>query len=68
MATLSIKTLCSSCTHMVLNGVACDWQPEECPFLEKKPVTTKATPTSACNYSQLVLEASGEFDAIRSNN
>jgi len=68
MDTISAKVLCANCAHLIVNGVACDWQPDACPFLAKNRIKENKSSTSTGNYSLLVLEASGEYDAIRSNN
>lgn len=60
------ERLCSGCTHLVLKGVACDWRPGECPYLqaekrENRPSTGKAVYIS-------MLAANDEFDAVKSVN
>lgn len=58
------ERLCAGCAHLVLKGVACDWRPGECPYLQAQ----KKTETHASSRAVYInaFAANDEFDAIRS--
>lgn len=57
---------CSECPHQILNGIACDWQPHECPFqIEKKRHRKQSRTEAFVISSQLIAD---DFDAVRSSN
>ncbi|MES9846173.1 MAG: hypothetical protein ABW162_11705 [Candidatus Sedimenticola sp. PURPLELP] len=64
MDTARTENTCTRCRHLVLTGVACDWQPETCPYAQ---ASHQAANNSQHSHSR-VLAAAGEYDAIKSNN
>ena len=57
---------CSECPHLLINGIACDWQPHECPIQIQKKQRQKTAKTKAFFLSsQLIAD---DFDAVRSSN
>jgi hypothetical protein len=57
---------CNECSHQILNGIACDWQPNECPFQAKKKSYRKQSRTEAFFISSSLI--ADDFDAVRSSN
>jgi hypothetical protein len=57
---------CSECPHQILNGIACDWQPHECPIQIEKQRRQKQSRTEAFFISNSLI--AGDFDAVRSSN
>jgi len=57
---------CSNCPHQVLNGIACDWQPFECPIQREKKSRQKPASTEAFFISSALI--ADDFDAVRSVN
>lgn len=57
---------CSECPHQILNGIACDWQPHECPIQIEKMRSRKQSRTEAFFISSSLI--AGDFDAVRSSN
>jgi len=57
---------CSDCPHQILNGIACDWQPHECPIQRDKKNRQKHSTTEAFLISSALIV--DDFDAVRSIN
>lgn len=57
---------CSNCPHQILNGIACDWQPHECPIQREKKSRQKPSRTEAFFISSALIV--DDFDAVRSIN
>jgi hypothetical protein len=58
---------CKECPHLVVSGIACDWQPHECPIKKEKIQRQKAIVTSRAFLLTNLLIAD-DFDAIRGSN
>jgi|GEM_PF-1549054 len=57
---------CGECPHQILNGIACDWQPHECPIqMRKRQRRRQADTVTVALSSRLIAD---EFDAVRSSN
>lgn len=66
MAQIIIEDCCATCGHQVVLGVACDWQPDICPFHKKTAKRQQsATLFHPVPKKPVVAE---EYDAILSNN
>ncbi|MES9844193.1 MAG: hypothetical protein ABW131_06040 [Candidatus Sedimenticola sp. 6PFRAG5] len=57
--------LCASCGHEVVAGVACDWQPQSCPFLKAERLQNLETPSLHLREITVACAQPGEFDAVR---
>ncbi|PUB87501.1 MAG: hypothetical protein DBP01_12875 [gamma proteobacterium symbiont of Ctena orbiculata] len=57
---------CRECPHQIINGIACDWQPHECPIQIEKRQNRKASKTKAFFLTSLLI--ADDFDAVRSSN
>ncbi|MCM8854147.1 MAG: hypothetical protein LC541_00080 [Candidatus Thiodiazotropha sp.] len=57
---------CSECPHLVISGIACDWQPHECPIQMEKKQRQQASRTKAFFLTNLLI--ADDFDAVRSSN
>ncbi len=57
---------CKECPHLVVSGIACDWQPHECPIHKEKTQHRKGASTKAFFLSNLMI--ADDFDAVRSSN
>lgn len=62
-----LEDFCPSCIHELVHGVACDWQPGECPYtqLARKQAYQH---TSEHAFQGEWLAVRGEYDAVRSEN
>ncbi len=55
-------SICTTCPHQVIAGVACDWRPaDECPFMMSQKGNTKIA-----QGSQVPFAIASETDAVRS--
>ncbi len=57
---------CRECPHQIINGIACDWQPHECPIQIEKRQRRKVSKTKAFFLTNLLI--ADDFDAVRSSN
>jgi hypothetical protein len=57
---------CRECSHQIINGIACDWQPGECPIQIEKRQHKKASKAKAFFLTNLLI--ADDFDAVRSSN
>jgi len=67
MAQIIVENCCASCSHQVVFGVACDWQPDICPFHIKVESPVKNA-TSYHPVAEIMPIMPEEYDAILSNN
>ncbi|MCU7918107.1 MAG: hypothetical protein KZQ88_01015 [Candidatus Thiodiazotropha sp. (ex Dulcina madagascariensis)] len=58
--------ICSECTHQIVSGIACDWQPHECPLRVEKKRRLKSVKAKAFFLTNLLI--ADDFDAVRSSN
>lgn len=67
MAQIIVENCCAACGHQVVFGVACDWQPEICPFSKK--TTSQQESSKLYHPAPAVMPVMPEeYDAILSNN
>jgi len=60
------ESVCVVCDHEIVQGVACDWRPEDCPYsYDAKKHSRRFTQQNAM-WASLLGETS-EYDAVRSD-
>ena len=67
MSTKFQESLCMGCSHLILKGVACDWRPGECAYLQENRQNTRAEGEKLIHYAP-AFGLKGEFDAVPSDN
>jgi len=58
------NAFCSVCDHKIVPGVACDGQPEECPYHKEHPAKHHRTSAFAVTVDSMTGESA--TDAVRS--
>ncbi|MCU7904387.1 MAG: hypothetical protein KZQ76_00795 [Candidatus Thiodiazotropha sp. (ex Epidulcina cf. delphinae)] len=58
--------ICSECPHQIVSGIACDWQPHECPIQVEKKRRLKAAKAKAFFLTNRLI--ADDSDAVRSSN
>ncbi|MET0106484.1 MAG: hypothetical protein ABW072_15275 [Sedimenticola sp.] len=56
---------CADCGHEVVSGVACDWQPQSCPFLRAERLQHLEATERQLKVITATCAEPDEFDAVR---
>ena len=66
MSKIVTESVCVVCDHEIVQGVACDWQPEDCPYsCDAKKHANRLAQQNAMWAS--LLGDTSEYDAVRSD-
>lgn len=55
---------CADCDHAVVSGVACDWQPDLCPYCHQIDREQRAQGFSGIQDRLVAFAEAVEFDAV----
>ncbi|OOZ36567.1 hypothetical protein [Solemya velesiana gill symbiont] len=56
---------CAECGHEVVAGVACDWQPQSCPFLKAERLQHLEMTNRHLEAITVACAQPEEYDAVR---
>jgi len=65
MNTEAKQARCAVCGHAVVNGVACDWQPADCPYLQEDKQVRRRPAVHPYMEGLTAAAGASEFDAVR---